>query len=93
MGLSMALKEAVSFEKGGVKNSNFRTYEILQIKEAPEVEVEILNSQVAMGGVEEPGLPLMAPDVINALLRGYGLDIIRLPLTPEYVKTLLAERN
>lgn len=93
MGLSMALKEAVRFEKGGVKNTNFHTYEILKFEEAPEVEVEILNSQRPMGGVGEPGLPPIAPAVANALFWGYGLNITRLPLTPEYVKTLLTRKG
>lgn len=93
MGLSMALKEAVRFEKGGVKNTNFHSYEILQFEEAPEVKVEILNSERPMGGVGEPGLPPIAPAVANALFWGYGLDITRLPLTPEYVKTLLTDKG
>jgi isoquinoline 1-oxidoreductase beta subunit len=88
MGLSAALKEAVKFEKGGIANTNFHAYELLTIDDAPEVEVEILNSDRPMGGVGEPGLPPIAPAVANALLWGYGLDITRLPLTFSYLKTL-----
>lgn len=89
MGLSMALKEAVSFSNGGVANSNFHSYQILRMDEAPRVEVHILTSDREMGGVGEPGLPPTAPAVANALLWGYGLKINRLPMTPDYIKGLL----
>ncbi len=81
MGLSMALKEAVSFKNGGVANTNFNTYELLRMEEAPQVEVYILTSRRPMGGVGEPGLPPTAPAVANALLWGYGIKVNRLPIT------------
>jgi isoquinoline 1-oxidoreductase beta subunit len=89
MGLSMALKEAVSFSNGGVANNNFHTYSLLRMDQAPKVEVHILTSRREMGGVGEPGLPPTAPAVANALLWGYGLRINRLPMTPDYIRSLL----
>ncbi len=80
MGLSMALKEGVSFKDGGVANTNFSGYEILRMDEAPKVEVYILNSKREMGGVGEPGLPPIAPAVANALLWAYGIKVNRLPI-------------
>jgi len=89
MGLSMALKEKVSFKGGGVENSNFGSYGLLTMDETPEIEVHILTSNRQMGGVGEPGLPPTAPAVANALLWGYGIRVNRLPMTPEYIKSLL----
>ncbi len=80
MGLSMALKEQVSFKDGGVENTNFHTYQILTAEEMPQVEVHILTSKREMGGVGEPGLPPTAPAVANALLWGYGIRINKLPI-------------
>jgi isoquinoline 1-oxidoreductase beta subunit len=42
-----------------------------------------------MGGVGEPGLPPITPTVVNALLWGYGIEVNQLPMTPDYIKTLL----
>ncbi|MDW8295160.1 MAG: xanthine dehydrogenase family protein molybdopterin-binding subunit [Aquificaceae bacterium] len=89
MGLSMALKEQVKFKGGGVENTNFHTYGLLTADEMPQVEVHILTSKRPMGGVGEPALPPTAPAVANALLWGYGIKVNRLPMTPEYIKTLL----
>lgn len=89
MGLSMALKEKVSFKGGGVENSNFGSYGLLTMDETPEIEVHILTSNRQRGGVGEPGLPPTAPAVANALLWGYGIRVNRLPMTPEYIKSLL----
>lgn len=89
MGLSAALKERVSFLDGGPVNLNFDSYELLRMDEAPEVEVHIVRGGGEMGGVGEPGLPPIAPAVANALLWGYGIEVNRLPMSPDYVKSLL----
>ena len=89
MGLSAALKEAVRFSNGGPSSLNFDTYPLLTMEEAPEVEVYIVKGEGPMGGVGEPGLPPIAPAVANALFWGYGIEINRLPMSPEYVRSLL----
>jgi isoquinoline 1-oxidoreductase beta subunit len=89
MGLSASLKERVSFSKGGPQSLNFDTYPLLTMEETPEIEVHIVKGQGRMGGVGEPGLPPIAPAVANALLWGYGIEVNQLPMTSEYVKTLL----
>ncbi len=80
MGLSMVLKEGVSFGKDGIKNTNLHEYGLLRMEETPEIEVYILTSKREMGGVGEPGLPPTAPALANALLWGYGIKINRLPI-------------
>lgn len=89
MGLSMALKEGVRFKGGGVENTNFGSYELFRANETPEIEVHILTSKRQMGGVGEPGLPPTAPAVANALLWGYGIRVNRLPMSPDYLISLL----
>ncbi|MFN3787864.1 MAG: molybdopterin cofactor-binding domain-containing protein [Sulfurihydrogenibium azorense] len=90
MGLSAALKEAVHFGKSGPSNLNFDTYPILTMDEAPdEIEVHIVKGEGSMGGVGEPGLPPIAPAVANALFWGYDIKVNRLPMTPDYIKSLI----
>jgi isoquinoline 1-oxidoreductase beta subunit len=82
MGLSAALREKVEFSKGGVASTNFDNYEILRLKEAPEVEVHIVPSEEKIGGIGEPGLPPIAPAVANAVFQASGIRVRRLPMLP-----------
>lgn len=80
MGLSAALGEAVTFKDGKVVQGNFDTYPILRFSQAPAVEVHILESGAAMGGVGEPGTPPAAPALANAIARASGKRLYTLPL-------------
>jgi CO/xanthine dehydrogenase Mo-binding subunit len=85
MGLSAALKERIEFANGGVKSANFYDYEILRMSEVPDLGIHLVQSNEAMGGVGEPGLPPIAPALANAVFDATGVRIRRLPLTPRIV--------
>ncbi len=85
MGLSAALKERVNFAGGGVSSSNFDDYQLLNMSEAPEVEVHIVESTDEQGGIGEPGLPPIAPAVANAVFNAIGLRLRQLPMNQEAV--------
>lgn len=89
MGLSAALKEGISLAGGGVKSSNFDTYQLLRISEAPKIEVHIVRSGEKLGGIGEPGLPPIAPAVANAVFNSTGIRLRRLPMIPEAVMEAL----
>ena len=80
-GLSAALSEEITLEKGKVVQTNFHTYPIIPRDSMPEVEVEIINSGEALGGIGEPGTPPIAPAVCNALFTLTGQRIRSLPLS------------
>ena len=90
MGLSTALKERVSFGKGGVATSNFSDYPILTMAEVPEIEVHIITNNEKMGGVGEPGVPPVVPAVANAVFAATGIRLRSLPLSPNMLKKALA---
>lgn len=79
-GLSAATAEEVTLEKGKVMQTNFHTYPLLSADKMPEIEVEIINSGEALGGIGEPGTPPIAPAVCNALFTLTGKRIRSLPL-------------
>ncbi|MFK8068061.1 MAG: molybdopterin cofactor-binding domain-containing protein [Gammaproteobacteria bacterium] len=79
-GLSAALGEEVTMEQGKVVQANFDSYPILTSDKMPEVNVEIINSGEALGGIGEPGTPPIAPAVCNALFTLTGKRIRSLPL-------------
>ncbi|MDA2934492.1 xanthine dehydrogenase family protein molybdopterin-binding subunit, partial [Acidobacteria bacterium AH-259-D05] len=90
MGLSAAFKEKVHFADGGVKSANFFDYQLLRMSESFDVEVHIVDSDDAQGGVGEPGLPPAAPAVANAIFAATGARIRRLPMTPERILQALS---
>jgi isoquinoline 1-oxidoreductase beta subunit len=79
-GLSAALREQITLEKGAVVQSNFTDYLPLRITDMPVVEVHIVPSNEPPSGVGEPGLPPIAPAVANALRAVTGKPIRRLPI-------------
>jgi isoquinoline 1-oxidoreductase subunit beta len=81
MGLSAALDEAITLEKGAVMQSNFSDYPILKMAGAPvSIEVHFIESGAKMGGLGEPGLPPAAPALANALFAVTGKRIRQLPI-------------
>lgn len=82
-GLTAALNGAITINRGRVEQSNFDDYQMLRINEMPAVEVHIVPSENAAGGVGEPGTPPIAPAVCNAIFAATGKRIRRLPIRPE----------
>ncbi|MDZ7851199.1 MAG: molybdopterin cofactor-binding domain-containing protein [Halomonas sp.] len=82
MGIGIALKSQVTFEDGVAQQSNFDTYLMPRMPDAPKVvRVHLIdNPNDAMGGVGEPGLPPVAPALCNAIFAATGKRIRRLPV-------------
>ncbi|HEX9627265.1 MAG TPA: molybdopterin cofactor-binding domain-containing protein [Acidiferrobacterales bacterium] len=79
-GLSAALREEVGIAGGRVLPESLADYPILTLAEMPEVEVHIMESREPPGGVGEPGVPVIAPAVANAVAAAGGRRLRRLPL-------------
>jgi isoquinoline 1-oxidoreductase beta subunit len=81
MGLSLALYDAITFEKGRVTQSNFNDYELARITNYPRVNTHIVEhpSTVHPTGVGEPGVPPFAPALANAIFAATGKRLRSLP--------------
>jgi isoquinoline 1-oxidoreductase beta subunit len=79
-GLSAALYSAITLKDGVVEQSNFHQYPPLRINEMPKVEVHIVTSAEKPTGVGEPGTPVIAPAVANAIAAATGKRLRSLPL-------------
>lgn len=79
-GLTAALYGKITLKDGKVEQSNFHDYPVLRMNEMPQVEVHIVSSSEAPGGVGEPGLPPLAPAVVNAVFAATGKRVRKLPL-------------
>ena len=80
MGLSTAIGEAITLDKGAVQQSNFNDYPVLKLADAPIIDVHFINSGHEMGGLGEPGLPPAAPALANALFAATGKRVRQLPI-------------
>jgi isoquinoline 1-oxidoreductase beta subunit len=67
-GLSAALFGQITLKDGLLQQTNFDAYRVLRHAEAPTVETYLVPSANPPSGVGEPGTPVIAPAVANALL-------------------------
>jgi isoquinoline 1-oxidoreductase beta subunit len=79
-GLSAALKGAITIDRGRVQQQNFNQYDVLRIDEMPVVEVYIVPSQEAPGGIGEATTPGTAPAIANAIFAATGKRLRQLPI-------------
>ena len=78
-GLSAALFGEITIKDGRVEQDNFNNYPVVRMHDAPEIEVEIINSGAAMGGVGEPGTPPIFAAVGNAIFVATGKRLRSMP--------------
>jgi isoquinoline 1-oxidoreductase beta subunit len=79
-GIGAALWNEITLKNGRVEQSNFHNYRSLRINEAPAIEVYLVKSAEAPGGIGEPGTSGAAPAVTNAVFAATGKRIRQLPL-------------
>jgi isoquinoline 1-oxidoreductase subunit beta len=79
-GLSAALHGEITIENGAVQQRNFDAYAPMRMDECPQIDVDIVPSTLAPGGVGEPGTPPVAPAVANAVFALTGQRLRSLPL-------------
>jgi len=79
-GITAALYGEVTLDKGRVQQSNFHNYRMLRIDQTPAIEVHLVPSGEAPGGIGEVGTTAAAPALRNAILAATGIPLRRLPV-------------
>jgi isoquinoline 1-oxidoreductase subunit beta len=79
-GLSAALWGEVTITAGEVRQTNFNTYRVLRSNELPELDVHLVPSDAAPGGIGEPAVALVAPAICNAIFAATGKRLRSLPI-------------
>uniref|UniRef100_UPI0035C8415E xanthine dehydrogenase family protein molybdopterin-binding subunit n=1 Tax=Pseudoalteromonas marina TaxID=267375 RepID=UPI0035C8415E len=80
-GITTAISDGITFDKGRVQQSNFHDYRVPRMSDSPlEVEVEIIQSDAPPAGVGEPATPVYAPALCNAIFAACGKRIRQLPI-------------
>jgi isoquinoline 1-oxidoreductase subunit beta len=80
--LTPVLNGEITIKDGAVEQGNFDSYQVLRMSDAPDVEVHIVPSNGAPGGMGETGVPPLAPAVANAVFAATGKRVRRLPIDP-----------
>src|ERR1700736_1789631 len=79
-GLTAALYGEITIDKGRVQQSNFNDYRMLRIDQVPKIEVHVIKSGEAPGGIGETGVTAGPPALRNAIYAATGVALRRLPI-------------
>jgi isoquinoline 1-oxidoreductase beta subunit len=81
-GTSIARSGEITARNGVVEQSNFDTYPVARIKDAPrQTNVYIVDNDAPPAGVGEPGVPPFVPALCNAIFAATGKRVRELPLS------------
>jgi isoquinoline 1-oxidoreductase beta subunit len=79
-GITAALYGEITIKQGRVQQSNFHDYRMLRINETPPIEVHVIKSGEAPGGIGEAGTTGIIPALRNAIYAATGVPLRRMPI-------------
>ena len=80
-GMSLAFYGKITAKDGAIEQRGYYDYQMTRIHQAPEeIHVEIIKNNDKPTGVGEPGVPPIAPAIINAIYNATGKRYYSLPL-------------
>jgi isoquinoline 1-oxidoreductase beta subunit len=79
-GMTAALYGQITIEDGQIQQSNFHDYRLVGMREAPAIDVHILETDNSPSGIGEMGVPPIAPAIANAVFALTGNPVRRLPI-------------
>lgn len=80
-GMSLTFYGKITAKNGAIEQNSFNDYKMIRMNETPNVHVEIVESTENPTGVGEPGVPVIAPAIINAIFKLTGKRYYNLPLS------------
>jgi len=80
-GITAALYGEITLKDGRVEQTNFDSYQVLRIDEAPTaIDVHLVQNTEAPGGIGEPGTSAIVPAVANAIFAATGKRLRKMPI-------------
>jgi isoquinoline 1-oxidoreductase beta subunit len=81
-GLTAVLYGEITLKNGRVEQGNFDDYQMLRIDQAPVIDIDLVASREAPGGIGEAGTCALTPAVLNAVHAATGVRLRKLPIKP-----------
>ena len=85
-GITAALHGQITLKDGRVEQTNFDTYQMLRMNEAPAIEVHIVQNAEPPGGMGECGTSCIVPAVANAIFAAAGKRLRKMPVDATALK-------
>ena len=85
-GLTAGLYGEITLKKGRVQQSNFHDYRMLRINQVPQIDVHLIQSAEAPGGIGETGATASIPALRNAIYAATGIALRRMPVDRNLLK-------
>jgi isoquinoline 1-oxidoreductase beta subunit len=79
-GITAALYGEITLKDGRVEQTNFNSYQMLRMRDAPTIEVHIIQNSEPPGGMGECGTSAIVPAVTNAIFAATGKRLRKLPI-------------
>jgi isoquinoline 1-oxidoreductase beta subunit len=89
-GLTAGLYGEITLKKGRVQQSNFHDYRMLRIDQVPPIDVHLIKSGEAPGGIGETGATASIPALRNAIYAATGVPLRRMPVDRNLLATTRA---
>ncbi|HSD07074.1 xanthine dehydrogenase family protein molybdopterin-binding subunit [Flavobacterium sp.] len=80
-GMSIAYYGKITAKDGAIEQNSYSDYRMIRMNEVPKVHVQIVENNEVPTGVGEPGVPVIAPAIINAIFKLTGKRYYNLPLS------------
>src|SRR5262245_37385324 len=85
-GATAALYGEITLKNGRVEQTNFDTYRMLRMNEAPAIEVHVVKSAEPPGGLGETGTSAIVPAIANAIFAATGRRLRKMPVDASVLK-------
>ena len=85
-GITAALYGDITLKNGRVEQTNFDSYQMLRMNEAPAIEVHIVQNFEPPGGMGECGTSAIVPAVANAIFAATGKRLRKMPVDASVLK-------
>jgi isoquinoline 1-oxidoreductase beta subunit len=85
-GATAALYGEITLKNGRVEQTNFDTYQMIRMNEAPAIEVHLVKSSEPPGGMGETGTSGVVPAIANAIFAATGKRLHKMPVDASVLK-------